>query len=63
MKSTRAQAIKHYEPRYDTKKPCKQGHLSPRDTITSQCLLCRKAWSKKTQDQVKALRQQFNAVH
>ena len=25
MKSTRAQAIKHYEPRYDTKKPCKQG--------------------------------------
>jgi hypothetical protein len=62
MKATRSEAIHANQPQYFTNKLCKNGHLSPRDTITSECVTCRKEWSKRSQDQVKSLREQFKTA-
>lgn len=62
MKATRAEAIQANQPQYFTNKPCKNGHLAPRDTITFECVTCRKEWSRRAQEQVKALREQFKTA-
>lgn len=62
MKSTRAEAIQTNQAQYYTNKPCKNGHLAPRDTITTECVLCRKEWSRRSREQVKALREQFKTA-
>jgi hypothetical protein len=59
MKATRAEAIQENQAEYFTNKPCKNGHLSPRDTRTCECVTCRKEWSLRASEQVKALREQF----
>lgn len=59
LKPTRAEAILAQQEQYDTKKPCRNGHYSPRNTISGECLQCRKGWSQKQALMVKQLRKQF----
>lgn len=40
-KSTRQQAIANGEQKFYTGKPCKRGHLSPRNTLMGYCIACR----------------------
>lgn len=44
---SRAEAIQVKSPVYQTEKPCKYGHVSPRDTINGWCLECRKAYNRE----------------
>jgi hypothetical protein len=62
MKTTRVDALHANEPQYCTGKPCKQGHLAPRSTISCECVACRKAWMQHTQARTKALRAHFKTM-
>lgn len=59
MKRTRAEAIKAKELFYNTRKPCKRGHLAPRSTITMACVECRKEWAKDQHERNREIRQQL----
>jgi len=41
MKSTRIEALTAVEKWYDTKQPCRNGHLSKRYTVDGSCYRCR----------------------
>ena len=47
--STRAEAMQLGLETYQTGKPCKRGHVGPRDTLKGECLECRKAYREEDQ--------------
>lgn len=46
---SRDEAIQIGSPQYQTMKPCKRGHIGPRDTISGSCLECRTSYIKDRQ--------------
>lgn len=53
--STRADAIKAKERKYYTGKPCRNGHLTYRYTVSSQCAECCRARAQKHLAGIRAL--------
>lgn len=47
LPKTRAEAVQVGSPVYQTEKPCKRGHRTPRDTINGECLECRTAYQRE----------------
>jgi len=56
MKSTQQEAIQARESQYFTGKPCKHGHIAPRNTATMECIQCRRGYSRKYTEKVKEIR-------
>lgn len=50
LPSTRAGAIAAGLPTYDTGKECKNGHFSPRRTITGACIACLREATQRERD-------------
>jgi hypothetical protein len=46
---------------YETGKPCKHGHLSPRDTLTGVCLECREMYRRLDREKFEAARAETNS--
>ena len=55
MKKSRKEALLAKELTYNTKKPCKHGHLSDRRTDDGSCIECRRAQSKGVRDNVRLM--------
>jgi len=63
LKSTRAEATDALERYYYTGKPCKNGHLSKRETITGACMECRKIARQAEAARRKQLTEAMNAAN
>lgn len=46
MQTLRKEASALGEPRYFTGKPCKNGHISERNTKSGHCMDCNRMWDK-----------------
>jgi len=60
MKKTRREAIDALEKYYDTRKSCKHGHTSKRNTADGSCVSCRIESSAKQAEQNKNIRAMLN---
>jgi hypothetical protein len=55
---TREQAIQEGSARYYTGVPCKNGHVSERNTLSGACLECMKENRRRDRDRIMAARAQ-----
>ena len=47
LPKSRAEAIQVGSPVYQTGKPCKRGHTTPRETIGGECMECKTAYQRE----------------
>lgn len=56
MHSTQKAALQAHESQYFTGKPCKHGHVAPRNTATMECTQCRRGYSRAYAKKVTTIR-------